>query len=168
MTDEPNDRRTDAARRIANHVVDRALDRGMISGELTEATVGMLTILSILRWERKVGRAALEQMEVAIDALARELDAAIEDEGETTRADRPHVETLPSGKRVIFLDTDRPLSWLLDQAQQEALELRHDYVGTEHLLLAAIRTACPRLKELLWRHGISHERVKQAVVSVLQ
>jgi len=168
MIDELKDRRTDAARLIMQHVVDRALDRGMISGELTEATVGMLTILSILRWERKVGRAALERAEVVIDALARELDAAIDDEGETTRADRPHVETLPSGQRVIVLDTHGPLRCLLDQAQQEALELGHHYVGTEHLLLAAIRTECPRLKELLWRHGVSHERVTQAVVSVLQ
>jgi ATP-dependent Clp protease ATP-binding subunit ClpA len=159
---------TDAAQRIISHIAQRALDRGMISGELNEATAGMLAVLSLLRWERKVGRAALEEMRVDIDALARELDVAIEQEGWRTRHNNgPRIEVMPSGAPAVVLDTDAPQKQLLEQAEHEALALGHDYVGTEHLLLAAIRCACPRLTELLQNHAISHEAARQAVLRVL-
>src|SRR5436190_1754937 len=98
---------TDAAQRIISHIAERALDRGMVFGELNEATAGMLMLLSLLRWERKVGLAALEGMGVATDALARELDAAIDEEGRAERrAGGPQFTVLPSGQRALFVETE--------------------------------------------------------------
>jgi ATP-dependent Clp protease ATP-binding subunit ClpA len=160
---------TDAAQRVIEHIVDRAFDRGMISGELTEATGGMLALLSMLRWERKLGRAALEQIGVTLDTLAREVDSGIDEEGrEARRPEGPCFETLPSGGRALLVDTQTPLRTLLDQAEHEALNLGHNWVGTEHLLLAVIHHACPRLQVTLRRHAITHDAVRQAVLNLLR
>src|SRR5262245_32417300 len=135
---------TDSAQRAIDHVRERAGDRGMFSGELNEATAGMLVLLSILRWERKVGRAAFERLGVDHDALAREVDAAINEEGRKARKPGgPQFKTLPSGERAIVTDMETPMRPLLDRAEHEALALGHDWVGTEHLALAAVRLACP-------------------------
>ena len=69
---------TDCAQRTIGHARDRAMDRGMLAGELTETTAGMLAILSMLRWERKLSRVALERLCVDSDDLARDVDEAID------------------------------------------------------------------------------------------
>jgi ATP-dependent Clp protease ATP-binding subunit ClpA len=140
----------------------------MLFGELTEATAGMLAILSMLHWERKVGRAALERMGIDLDALARELDVMIDQEGSGARKPSgPQWTTLPSGQKAI-VDTDTPLKPLLDQAEHEALGLGHNWVGTEHLLLAAVRSAGLQLQGILHGHAVSYEGVRQAVLELLQ
>jgi ATP-dependent Clp protease ATP-binding subunit ClpA len=160
---------TDKACRAVEHARDRAVDRGMVSGELTEATAGMLTVLSILRWERTVARAALERTAADLDALARELDAAIDAEGRAARdPGGSRFTALPAGRRGIVVDTAMALRRLLEQAEHEALGLRHNWVGTEHLVLASVRLACPRFWELLDRHRIGYDGLRQAVLDVLQ
>jgi len=160
---------TDSAQLVIQHIARRALDRGMLTGELNEATAGMLAVLSILRWERKVALAALERLSVDLDRLAREVDACIWVEGlSSRRAGDPQFEILPSGKRCIVVDTDRPCRQLLDQAEHQALGLEHTWVGTEHLLLAAVQFACPRFRELLDRNDVSNDRIRQAVLDVLR
>jgi len=160
---------TDAAQRVVADIRDRALDRGMLSGELTEGTAGMLAILSMLRWERKVGRAALERMGVDRDGLAQELDEAIKVEGRGAgRPSSPRFELLASGQRCLVVDTNTPLRCLLDAAGHEAQALGNNWIGTEHLLLASVRLACPRLRELLHRHSVGYEAVQYAVAEVLQ
>jgi ATP-dependent Clp protease ATP-binding subunit ClpA len=160
---------TDSAQRVVLHIKERAWDRGMICGELVDSTAAMLAILSILRWERKVGRAALENVVIDCNTLARELDSLIDEEGERVRRPGgPQFQTLPSGQKAIVVDREGPLSKLLDQAEHEALALGHDYVGTEHLLLAAIRSASPGLAGLIARHGATHDAVKCAVLELLQ
>jgi hypothetical protein len=141
----------------------------MFSGELTEATAGMLSVLSVLRWERKVGRAALEKICPDQDSLAHEIDIAIEEQADEARnPEGPLFKTLPSGQRAIIVEMDSPLRALLNQAEQEALGLGHDWVGTEHLVLSAIRLACPRLQAVLGRQGITYDGVKAAVLELLR
>ncbi len=160
---------TDAAKRIVSHIVDRALDRGMIAGELTEATAGMLALLSILRWERKVGLAVLERIRVDVDRLARELDIAIGEVGQTTtRLGGPHFEVMPNGDRSMVVDMDSPLRTLLELSERQSQKLGHDWVGTEHLLLAGVESACPRLQDLLGSHEIDFVRVRQSILDVLK
>jgi len=161
---------TDSAQRCVRHVTERAIERGMCWGEFTEATSGMLAVLSILRWERKVGRAALENMKLDLDRLARAIDIAIDEEGRrTSRYGSLEAEVvLPSGQRVLVVDRNTPLLPLLDHAEHEALGLCHNYVGTEHLLLAAVNNACPRLQDVLRSFGITADGVRQAIVDLLE
>ncbi len=51
-------------------------------------------------------------------------------------------------------------------AQQEARALRHDHIGTEHLLLAQLRLDTPTTA-VLRRHGLDHDEVAEAVAAHL-
>lgn len=166
--DLPDRRFTDSARRVIRHIADRALDRGMVAGELTEATAGMLAVLSILRWERKVARAVLEQLEADLDRLARDIDEAIRTEGLLARnPDGPQFSPSTSGERHLEVDIATPLQPLVEQAERESQLIGHDWVGTEHVLLAAVRLACPRFRDVLDRHGVTRERVQKSIFDLL-
>jgi hypothetical protein len=160
---------TDSAQRVLRHVGERALDRGMRAGELTEATAGMLAVLSIVRWERKVGRAALERLAIDLCKFGQAVDEAIAIEGEgSRRPGGPYVVTMPSGQKGIILDAQTPSMPLLNRAELEARNLQHDWVGTEHLLLAAISLACNRFQRVLEEYGVSHNSLQLAVLEVLR
>jgi ATP-dependent Clp protease ATP-binding subunit ClpA len=160
---------TQSAIHIIEQLCPRAADRRM-SSEATEQTVNMLALLAILRWERKVGVVALERMGVNIDKLARDVDEALSATCAEIRqrAGPPEYQTLPSGQRAVVVDFDTPLEPFLTTAEAEALGMDHEYVGTEHLLLATIRRACPRLREILQDHGITYVRLKAPIIEVLR
>lgn len=124
---------------------------------------------AILHWERKVGLITLERMGVEVDALARDVDGALGAACSELREQMgpPTLVTLPSGQRGLVLDFRAPLEPFLMAAEHEARELGHDYVGTEHLLLAAVREADPRLRQVLDRHGLGYEGLRQAVLAAL-
>ena len=63
--------------------------------------------------------------------------------------------------------TSTPLEPLLAAAEHEALGLGHNWVGSEHLLLAILRLADSRLREVLERHRIVYDEVRQAVLKLL-
>jgi ATP-dependent Clp protease ATP-binding subunit ClpA len=160
---------TQSAIHIIEQLCPRAADRRM-SSEATEQTVNLLALLAVLRWERKVGVVALERMGVNIDKLARDVDEALSGACAEIRqhAGPPEYQTLPSGQRAVVIDFDTPLEPLLTTAEAEALGMDHEYVGTEHILLATIRRACPRLREVLQDHGITYVRVKAPIIEVLR
>ena len=160
---------TASAIHIVEQLCPRAADRRM-SGETTEQTLNLLTLWSILRWERKVGLVALERMGVNVDQLARDVDQALIAACNDARqhAGPPEYQTLPSGRLAVVVDIDTPLEPLLTTAEAEALGMDHEYVGTEHLLLATIRRACPRLREVLQEHGITYVRLKRPIIEVLR
>lgn len=160
---------TASAVHIVEQLHPRATDRRMYA-EFNEQTANLLTLWSILRWERKVGLVALEHMGVDVESLARAVDEAMIDTCNEIRskAGPPKYNTLPSGQKAIVVDFDTPLEPLLAAAEAEALGMDHGYVGTEHLLLATIRRACPRLREILQDHGITYVRVKGPIIEVLR
>ncbi|MFJ9521372.1 Clp protease N-terminal domain-containing protein [Kitasatospora sp. NPDC101801] len=53
------------------------------------------------------------------------------------------------------------------QAQAEAAELRHGYIGTEHLLLAALADPAEPAAALLVARGLDHDTVRAAVVRLI-
>ena len=78
---------------------------------------------------------------------------------------------------LVLINTGEPyqpwvfaalLEPLLQHAEHEARELGHDYVGSEHLVLAICASSGPPLSDLLQQYGISRQRVKEAVLGVLQ
>jgi hypothetical protein len=68
----------------------------------------------------------------------------------------------------MVVDVRTLLEPLLAAAEHQSLALGHNYVGSEHLLLAIIQRACPRLRDVLNRHGLTPERAKEAIRHVLQ
>ena len=160
---------TDSAIHIINQLWPRATDRGM-STEVNEQLIMMLALWTILRWERKVGLVALERMGIELDVLAREIDQGLTRTCNEIRqaSGPPKLHVLPSGQKGIVVDFNTPLEPLLATAEHEALALGHDYVGSEHLLLATIQRACPRLREVCEAHGITCDRARNAVLDLLR
>jgi hypothetical protein len=160
---------TSSAIDIVEQLWPRAADRGM-STEVTEQTVPMLALWAILRWERKVGLVALERMGVEVDALARDVERALNAACAEIRRQNgpPRLQTLPDGRRAVVVDYQAPLAPLLEAAEHEALGLGHNWVGTEHLLLAILRLADVRLGEVLGRHRVGYGGARQAVLDLLR
>jgi ATP-dependent Clp protease ATP-binding subunit ClpA len=161
---------TDSAQRILRQIPSRAGDRGL--AVVDDSSIVMLALWSLLLWERKVGRAALEQMGVDAFDLARGVDRLLEDKA------REHpVAYNPETQQLVLVRTRQPyrhwdfdalLEPLLQQAEHESLELGHNWVGSEHLLLAVVRLADPTLSQVLRRHSVEHGPVKEAVLGVLR
>src|SRR5262249_9463362 len=93
---------TTSADQIVVHLWHRAADPSM-STELTEQSVPMLALWSLLRWERKVGLVALKRMGVEVDALAQDVDRALDAACTELRRVNgpPRLQTLPLGQRGI-------------------------------------------------------------------
>jgi len=161
---------TDSAQRILKQIPSRASDRGL--HVVDYSSIVQLALWSLLLWERKVGRVALERSGVDPFELARGLDRLL------TEKAREHPVAYDQRRGRLVLDkTGEPYEpWdfhalvepLLQQAEHEALELGHSYVGSEHLVLAIVRIADPLLSALLQQHGIVHEVVKEAVLGLLK
>ena len=161
---------TDSARHILRQIPDRAADRGL--HVVDESTLPMLVLWSILLWERKVGRSALDWIGVEWFRLVCDLDKLL-----TEKAKEHPIAFDPERNMAVFAKSREPYhSWyfdsvvepLLGQSQREAASLRHDYIGSEHLVLAVISLADPMLLEVLRRHHIDHPRSKQAILEILQ
>ncbi|HKL85134.1 MAG TPA: ATP-dependent Clp protease ATP-binding subunit [Treponemataceae bacterium] len=74
----------------------------------------------------------------------------------------------PRSGTVIFGDIppSRRLRGMLDAASIEARSLRHDYIGTEHLLLACIRETQSITSIFFERESISIDEVRQMVMEI--
>jgi len=66
---------------------------------------------------------------------------------------------------VVFGDIppSRRLRGMLDAASIEARSLRHDYIGTEHILLACIREPQNVISQFFEKESISIDEIRQAV-----
>lgn len=146
---------TTSAIHIIEQMLPRAADRS-ISTEITEQTILMQALWSVLRWERKVGLVALDRIGVDTDALARDVDREL-----------LKLRTLSSGHCSLVMDIETSIIPLLAAAEHEALELGHNWVGSEHLLLAIVRLADPSLCEVLERHRIVYNEVRLMVLDLL-
>lgn len=161
---------TDSAQLILQQVPSRASDRGLhvVDG----SSIVLLALWSMLLWERKVGRVALERIGVDPFELARHIDGLLEEQA------REHPVVYDQRRKIAVLaKTGEPyqpgdfralLEPLLQQAEHEALELGHGYVGSEHLVLAVVRMADPSLSAVLQEHGVGREAVKTAVLDLLR
>ena len=56
---------------------------------------------------------------------------------------------------------------ILQLAFNEAQQLGHNYIGTEHLLLAIIREGEGLGAQILKKHGVSHTKARQAVIKII-
>ncbi|MBN1519116.1 MAG: ATP-dependent Clp protease ATP-binding subunit [Spirochaetales bacterium] len=106
-------------------------------------------LLAMVRGAEGTGFKVLESIKIDINELKLELERAA------------------IGRRGGFLLGDAPLSRrlksMLETAAEEARYLDGEYIGTEHLLVAAAREASSVLEQFLSRYGVYHEQLRGAV-----
>ena len=55
---------------------------------------------------------------------------------------------------------------ILKKAEQETLALKHPYVGTEHLLLAILKSRS-KLVEFLRKQGVTYKKFKNQLIKLI-
>jgi ATP-dependent Clp protease ATP-binding subunit ClpB len=108
-------------------------------------------LLALLDQPEGIVPAVLSRMNVNISALHHDLDKLL--------AKRPSV----SGGEPYM---SRELRAVLDQAETAAKGLRDEFISTEHLLLAIIKSAEPEMQKLLSRYGVTSEGALKALAEV--
>jgi ATP-dependent Clp protease ATP-binding subunit ClpC len=100
-----------------------------------------------------VAAKALEGLGISLDQMRAEVESVI-GRGES-RSDAPHIPFTPRAKKVLEL------------ALREALQLGHNYIGTEHVLLGLVREGEGVGAQVLVKRGANLEQVRTQVVSLL-
>jgi len=109
-------------------------------------------LLGLLREEEGVAAQALSSLNVTEDKVRKEVEAIVgivELGEEETSAQAPFT---PRSKKVLEL------------ALREALQLGHNYIGTEHILLALVREGEGLAAHILAELGLKPDVVRREVV----
>ena len=110
-------------------------------------------LLALLQLEKGTPQEILTQMGVSIDAMTAQLDQAL--------ASDPKV----ADNTTQIYPTPRA-SRLLEDAKKEADRLKDDFIGAEHLFIAAVMESQGDAAQVLKDHGIDQEKVYQALVEI--
>ena len=109
-------------------------------------------LLGLLREGEGVAARALEEMGVSLGTARQHVEEII---GLGQRAPSGHIPFTPRAKRVLEL------------ALREAVQLGHNYIGTEHILLGLIRERDGVAAQVLVRLGADLNRTRQQVILLL-
>ncbi len=106
-------------------------------------------MLAMLRGADGTGFSVLQSLKINILSLQLQLEQSLP----------------PRSGAVIFGDIppSRRLRGMLDAASIEARTLRHDYIGTEHILLACIREAQSVMNHFFEKEAISIDEIRISV-----
>jgi ATP-dependent Clp protease ATP-binding subunit ClpA len=140
------ERFTDRARRV----IVLAQEEARLLGHDYVGTEHLL--LGLAREGQGVAARVLEVLGVRLEALRSQVKEVI---GQGQRAPSGHIPFTPRAKKVLELSL------------REALELGHDYIGTEHLLLGLIREGEGVAAQVLVNLGADLSRVRQQIIPVL-
>jgi ATP-dependent Clp protease ATP-binding subunit ClpC len=141
------ERFTDRARRVVVRAQEEA--RG-----LQHNYIGTEHLLLALLDERDgIAARALERFEMRPDPIREEVKAMV---GMGSKAPKGHIPFTPRAKKILEL------------ALREALELHHNYIGTEHILLGVIREGEGVGAQILKAHAADLLPVRMAVLDMLQ
>ena len=109
-------------------------------------------LLGLIHEGQGVGAKALESLGIGLDMVRHEVEEVV---GEGQEAPSGHIPFTPRAKTVLELSL------------REALELNHDYIGTEHILLGLIREGDGVAAQVLVMLGADQNRVRQQVIQLL-
>jgi ATP-dependent Clp protease ATP-binding subunit ClpC len=109
-------------------------------------------LLGLVRERDGVAAKALDSLNIRLDAVRREVEEII---GQGQAVTRGHIPFTPRAKKVLELSL------------REALQLGHNYIGTEHILLGLIREGEGVAAQVLEKLGANLDRVRQAVIQLL-
>ena len=109
-------------------------------------------LLGLIHEGEGVAAKALESLGISLDAVRHEVEEII---GRGKHAPSGHIPFTPRAKKVLELSL------------REALQLGHDYIGTEHILLGLIREGDGVAAQVLVKLGADLNRVRQQVIQLL-
>jgi ATP-dependent Clp protease ATP-binding subunit ClpC len=110
-------------------------------------------LLGLIHEGGGVAAKALDRMGVSLEQVRRDVTAIV---GSSARpAPQGHIPFTPKAKKVMELSL------------REAIGLGHNYIGTEHILLALVRQGDGVAAGVLREHGLGLERVRDTVVELL-
>ncbi len=114
-------------------------------------------ILAILKSGEGLGYAVIKQLKINPLALQLEIEKKIP---KKSSSDNIYIYTdIPPSRR---------LSTMIDYAAVESRSLGQDYIGTEHLLLAAVKEEKSTIAQFFDISGINFETVRKTVIQVLR
>jgi ATP-dependent Clp protease ATP-binding subunit ClpC len=110
-------------------------------------------LLALIHEGEGVAAKALRALDVDLDTLRREVEALV---GRGQQQPAPgHIPFTPRAKKVLELSL------------RESVQLGHDYIGTEHLLLGLVREGDGPAAQVLAQRGIELNTVRQEVIRLL-
>src|ERR1700689_1732301 len=145
-SDEMFERFTDRARRVVVLAQEEArmLNHNYIGTEHI--------LLGLIHEGEGVAAKALESLGISLDAVRQQVEEII---GQGQQAPSGHIPFTPRAKKVLELSL------------REALQLGHNYIGTEHILLGLIREGDGVAAQVLVKLGADLNRVRQQVIQLL-
>ena len=109
-------------------------------------------LLGLIHEGEGVAARALESMGISLEAVRSQV---IEIIGQGSQAPSGHIPFTPRAKKVLELSL------------REALQLGHNYIGTEHILLGLIREGEGVAAQVLQKLGADLHKVRQTVIQLL-
>ncbi|HEX9824141.1 MAG TPA: ATP-dependent Clp protease ATP-binding subunit [Actinomycetota bacterium] len=109
-------------------------------------------LLGLIHEGEGVAAKALESLGISLEAVRTQVEEII---GQGQSAPTGHIPFTPRAKKVLELSL------------REALQLGHNYIGTEHILLGLIREGEGVAAQVLQKLGADLNRVRQQVIQLL-
>ena len=109
-------------------------------------------LLGLIHEGEGVAAKALESLGISLEAVRQQVEEII---GQGQQAPSGHIPFTPRAKKVLELSL------------REALQLGHNYIGTEHILLGLIREGEGVAAQVLVRLGADLNRVRQQVIKLV-
>src|SRR5436190_4284943 len=109
-------------------------------------------LLGLIHEGEGVAAIVLQQLGISLDAVRSQVEEII---GQGQAAPTGHIPFTPRAKKVLELSL------------REALQLGHNYIGTEHILLGLIREGEGVAAQVLQKLGADLNRVRQTVIQLL-
>ena len=140
------ERFTDRARRVVVLAQDEArmLNHNYIGTEHI--------LLGLIHEGEGVAARTLESLGISLEAVRQQVEEII---GQGQQAPSGHIPFTPRAKKVLELSL------------RESLQLGHNYIGTEHILLALLREGEGVAAQVLVKLGADLNRVRQQVIQLL-
>ena len=110
-------------------------------------------LLGLIGEGEGVAAKALESLGISLEAVRQQVGGIT---GQGQQAPSGHIPFTPRATKVLELSL------------REALQLGHNYIGTEHILLGLIREGEGVAAQVLVQLGADPDRVRQQVIQLLQ
>ena len=110
-------------------------------------------LLGLIHEGEGLAAKALESLGVTLDQVRSQVEDMI---GVGTATPQGHIPFTPRAKKVLELSL------------REALQLGHNYIGTEHILLGLLREGEGVAAQVLMKIGLDMQKVRQTVLQLMQ